>query len=171
MARKYGRLHINRWSDDDYQALDPYHQGVYDGLISYPDVTWCGVIDYMPKRLVKMSDQLTIDLLDKALRHLADRYFLVIDDETEEILIRTFIRWDGVMHQKNVGKAMFTALKKVKSKMIKYVIVTELIRLKRTEADLKGWEGLEELAPNLYESICDYASDPSWRPFGDTDEQ
>lgn len=166
MARKYGRLHIAVWSDEDYQALDPYHQGIFTGLIAYPDVTWCGVIDYMPKRLIKISDHLNPDLLDKAVRFLADSYFLVIDDETEEILIRTFIRWDGVMHQKNVGKAMVNAIKKVKSPTIKDRIYTELILLRRSEPDLKGWEGVEELAPNMFEGLCSYADDPSWKPYG-----
>lgn len=166
MARKYGRYHCGIWSDKDYQSLDPYHQGIFAALIAYPDISWCGVIDYMPKRLIKISDHLTVETLDAALRFLADQFFLIIDDESEEILVRTFIRWDGVMHQKNVGKAMITALRKVKSQRIKDVVCNELIALKREEPELKGWDGLEELAPNMYADLCDYASDPSWKPYG-----
>jgi hypothetical protein len=171
MPRKYARLHVTIWQDSEYQELDPYHQGVYSALIAYPNVSWCGVIDYIPKRLTIFSDSMTASGLALAVEVLEKHNFVYVDEDTDELVIRTFIRHDGVMHQKNMGKAMITALRKVQSVYIQNIVLGELINLYRLEPDLKGWEGFQELAPDTYDEVVWAASqnpngNPSANPNG-----
>lgn len=158
MPREYARRRITTWDDDDFKSLDLAHQGLFDALCAYPKISWCGVIDYIPRRLVECSHGLTETRLTKMIDLLVRRNFLVLDDEFGELLVRTFVRHDGVLRMTNMGKSCAEAYRKVHSPNVKQVIVTELGKLWIDQPELKGWAGMAASNPSLYDEVTGVSS-------------
>lgn len=158
MAREYGRLMCSVWKDKGYKALSLADQGLFAGILAYPQISWCGVIDFIPERMVQLSDELNMDGLYAGLNRLLNAGFLVIDNETRELLVRKFIRYDGVIKMKNVGKAMATALERVISTNLRDIVVVELAALYVEFPSLHGWDGISEVDPDLFDEIVSEAT-------------
>lgn len=162
MSRKYGRLMLSVWKDKDYKALSLANQGLFCGFLAYPGISWCGVIDNIPKRLVEISDELTMPELANRIDMLCEAGFLVLDTDTDEILIRRFVYYDGVLKMPNVAKAMAKAVEKIQSPLIRDVMISELARLRNDEPHLGAWgekgliEGFGELLDEI-ESAAELA--------------
>jgi hypothetical protein len=136
VARSHARLLASIWNDDDFRALPPGPQRMYMFLISQQDLQHCGVIALRERRWSKSADGLTVDQVRADLEVLADRRYVVIDDDTEELLVRSLIRRDKVYAQPNVFKAAADQIRAVSSWAIKQVLLGELRRL--PVEDLKG---------------------------------
>ena len=95
MARHYGRIATAIWRNPDFQRLSINAQRAYLMLVSQPDITPCGVLALTVRRWAGYSLTDTPDAVDDALNELAESRFIVVDDEAEEVLIRTFIKYDG----------------------------------------------------------------------------
>jgi hypothetical protein len=162
MARKHARLLIGIWDDDDYKSLGLELQGLYCALLAYPRISWCGIIDYIPKRLVRIDPSLTEKALWEKLvsLHKHDR-MIQIDTSTDEMLVRTFIKHDEIMKQPNVAKAMAKAIGDIQSWDLRCIVISELGKLYIEQPDLKGWghEGLEQGFGDLLEEVYAAAED------------
>ena len=99
---EYGKLLSRIWSDPEFVALDARPQQLYCLLISYSTRNLAGVLPLTLKRWAKSTRDATIDNLTDALCDLAANEFIVIDWDTEEVLIRTYIRNDEVYRQPNL---------------------------------------------------------------------
>lgn len=129
MARDHARIYVSIWDPEgDFVELTTTQQQIYFALLSSEDLTWCGIHPLLPGRLAATARDLTKSKVVSALRALAAARFIVIDDETDEILVRTFVRWDGIIKQPNVLKAAVSAWHQTRSRPIRDVIVLELGR-------------------------------------------
>ena len=158
MARKHARLMVSVWDDEDFTSLTSVEQNVFFALISSRDLSWCGVVPYLPKRLARNASDLTERKVVAAIARLSDTRFVVVDDETDEILVRRFIHHDEVMKQPNVAKGMATSTKRVHSQHLSAVIIDELARELADEPDLKGWAAVRSSFPELFDQVCAKAS-------------
>lgn len=125
MARSHARIHVSIWHNDDFRALSAESQRVYFLILSQPTLTWAGVAPYTPKRWARLAANTTATRVVKAVGELASRRFLVVDEETEEVWVRTFVRWDGVLTQPNVMKAMLADLGAIASHTIREAFLEE----------------------------------------------
>lgn len=172
--RNYAQLNIAIWNDDDFRALTPQAQHLYFLLLSHPTLSYCGVGDWRPKRMASMAAGWTVADVEQAGAELIDRLFIVVDEDTEEFLVRTFVKNDPLMRQRNLGVSMARAFSLVASEGIRGVVVWELQRLKDTHPGLKGW-GSDEVRqvlvkPSIDPSVypCDNPwVDPSIDPYDD----
>lgn len=153
MARKHARLMLSIWDDREFTALSPTEQVVYFGLCSSRDLSWCGVAPLLPKRLVRNARGLTERKVSAALERLSHDRFIVVDTDTDELAVRTFIRHDEVMKQPNVVKAMAEALKRVHSDRLHEVIVDELARDYHDNPAYSGWNTLRECFPKVWAQV------------------
>ena len=135
---------VTIWRDDEYLSLGLQLQGLYNALLAYPDISWCGVIDYIPKRMLRIDKTLSEDDLWKLLATLHNRGYVSIDQTTDEILVRTFIRHDGILKQPNVTKAMAKAIDSVHSDELRDAIYWELGKLYLEDPDAEGFKALSE---------------------------
>lgn len=71
---------------------------------------------------------------------LADKAWLVIDSDSEEALVRSFLRHDPVLHQPRLAVSMVKAYDKVASATLRAAVVHELRRLHFDQPRLKAWE-------------------------------
>lgn len=167
MARDHARIYVEIWDDPDFVALESDPQLAYLKLISHKDLSWCGVADYVPSRFTKRTRGLTERRFKAALATLRAGRFVLIDEVTAEILVRSYVRHDGLLKQPNVSKAMVKAVHRIHSDDLKYAVIDELIRAKGEDPEAKGWGGVEKEDPELYAHICLKASlNPSANPSG-----
>ena len=165
MARKHARLLLSIWDDDDFTRLTPVDQSIYFGIISSRDLSWCGVAPLLPQRLVRNAQGLTERRVAAALDRLARDRFVVIDRDTAELVVRTFVRHDEVMRQPNVVKAMATALDRVHSRRLRDVILEEVARDFVEHPEYPGWRALADHYPKVMAEVHEKASgNPSANP-------
>lgn len=147
MARDHARIKTSIWDDADFLGLSIAAQHAYFLLTSNLGLSRCGVITYVPARYTHLADDLTEARLRKAVDMLASTRFAVVDNRTQELLIRSYVRHDGVLDRENLGKAVGTAFEAVVSVRIKEAIGGELRRLMTEKPTLHGWKGLAETSP------------------------
>lgn len=160
MAREFAQIKLSIWADDEWRDLSPDARYLYLTLLTSPTLTHCGTADWRPARISALNGQ-PRDLVQNAGAEMVDSLHLLIDEETEEVLIRSFIRNDGLMKQPRMAVSMANAYAAVASRPIRGVLVHELKRLRKDFPDLSGWD--KEKATDL----LDLASiDPSTYPLG-----
>lgn len=126
----YVRLQRDIKLDEDYLALTRDAQWLYGALMV--DVDFIGVAEWKPSRLTKRSVGTTLLDVERAAAELQEKLFIVVDRDTEEVLIRTFVKYDGLYKQPNMCVAMVKAFRKVGSPEIRGVISHELNRISAT---------------------------------------
>lgn len=153
MPRDHARIQTAIWGDPDFRALPERAQRLYFLALSQPRLSYCGVLDYMPTRLAKFSADSTPRTVSNAVSVLESRGFVVTDPDTSELLIRSFVRHDGLLESPNVTKAMVKDYWSVLSDDIKKAIADELSRAYQEDPTLKGWKGLEESSGPLHAMV------------------
>ena len=99
MARSHGKILIEIWHDPDWRALSPLDQWTYFMLLSQPKLNLVGCIDYRPARWATLSDEATPAEVTASLDRLEQARYVCIDHETEELLVRSMTRHDGLRTQ------------------------------------------------------------------------
>ena len=127
MAREYLRMHLSVWDDPDFIRLTALEQTTYWAVAGSRDLTYAGVAPLLPGRFVRASDSSPAKVT-KALKRLANARFLLLDDLTGEVAVRTYIRHDGVLKQYNVVKSMARAFAKLHSDTIREALEVEVMR-------------------------------------------
>lgn len=129
MARGHGRILTSVWEDGDFLALDERQQRMYLFLISQPNLNHAGLLPLTLKRWARKAHGLTVAAVEKTLSELADLRFVVVDDDTEELLIRTFVRNDGVWRQPKVMAAMVSGAQEISSPALRRALLAEMGRI------------------------------------------
>lgn len=92
--------------------------------------------------------------------------FLVIDEDTEEVFIRSFIRYDGVWRQPNLLKAARDAAHLIESPKIRAALLAELQRLPADTLTDQGRKVLNGMIGDLAGEQDTAPDDPSANPSG-----
>src|SRR5690348_13230577 len=90
MSRKFGSVNVEIWNDPAFRALPPAAQHLYLLLWTAPNLSFCGVHDWRPGRLTHLSTGFTEDHTRIVANCLTAHHFLVIDEATEEVLVRSW---------------------------------------------------------------------------------
>jgi hypothetical protein len=145
MARDHARVHLDIWSDDDWRALSHHGQWLYLTLVTSPTLSFAGIADWRPARLAALSGNLSPEDVALFGAELVEGRFILPDASTEEVLIRSFVKWDGLMRTPNIAKAMVRDHGQAASAVLRAVLVDELHRLKKNEPDHGGWAVTRDL--------------------------
>jgi hypothetical protein len=154
MARDHARVRLSIWDDDDFLALRGAEQHIYLALMSNKGLSRCGVVDYIPTRFEHLASDLTASRFRASVKGLRAARFLILDESTQELLVRTYVRHDGVFDRENMGKAVGSAFEAVVSDAIKAAIGDELARFMKERPDLPGWKGLAFTSPTAHALAC-----------------
>lgn len=139
MARKYAQIQFNLWMDDDFLDVSPPAQYLYFVLLSSPTMTYAGVDSWHPRRLSKRSRGWTVEAIEAAAAELIDAHFIVVDTDTDECLVRTFVRNDPFMKQPNLAVTLANDMAGIASRELRQVVTHELNRLYEEHPDWGGW--------------------------------
>lgn len=140
MAREFAKVRLSIWNDDDFRALPPWEQHLYLVLMTSVSLSYSGVADWRPTRIAPLAGGWTPDQIVCAAAGLVDKLYLLVDESTEEVLVRSFIRNDEILKQPKMTVAMTKAYAAMSSSVLRGVVVHELNRLHEDEPTLNGWE-------------------------------
>ena len=157
MARKEARIHVSIWSDPDFTALAQADQRTYLMVLSQPGISLCGVLAWTPGRLARMAADSTPESVTASIARLADARFLVVDFDTDELLVRSFIRYDGVWRNRKTRTAMFAQRDQIMSPMIRSSLDGEIHRATIEDAASDGPP--DEAPDDPSNGVSDRASD------------
>lgn len=139
MARDRANINTDIWNDDDFRSLSGPAQLLYMQLLTSKSLSYAGIADWRPNRIAVLSSGRKRAEVESAAEELQRGLYIVIDEETEEVLVRSFLRWDGLLQKPNVAKAMVTAWDRTYSLTLKGVVVHELNRLHDAHPDWRAF--------------------------------
>ena len=148
MARDHARMKTKMWSKGDWRELTMEAQWLYQALAQHEALSRCGVLDYRPGRIAALAENATAAKVQRAAKVLESARYIIVDRDTEELLVRTYVRHDGVLDRANMGKAVGRAFQTVVSLPLRRTILAELAKLYGESPDLAGFVGFAELFPD-----------------------
>lgn len=129
MARSYANIYCAIWDDEEFCELSSDAQRVYFMLVTQRDITACGTLALTLKRWGSTVNRADQDRLEPALKELSEARFVVIDDQTEELLVRTFVKHDGGYKHAKRLMAVVGYAEAIRSRTIRSAMATELQQL------------------------------------------
>lgn len=119
MARGEAHIRTSIWKDDDWLALPFEAQWLYEAILSQPDLSWCGVLTWAPGRFARFARGLSKTKVEAARKALVKARFVVVDDDTDELWVRRFVKWEKVVDKPNILVSASHDLAKVHSQLIR----------------------------------------------------
>lgn len=138
MARDHTRIHTDIWGDDDWLDVSPEAQHLYFVLYTWPP-SLCGAGDWQPRKIASRARGWTVPRVLDAAEELIAGDFLLIDLDTEEHLIRSWVKHDGLYRVQNMAVSVANARANLASRKLKGVVVHELLKLRLAEPKLDSW--------------------------------
>jgi hypothetical protein len=129
MPRDEARIYSRIWRDDDFRALDGAAQRMYCLVLSQVELNHAGVLPYRPGRWAGLCAEDTERRVRAAVTRLAAARFVVVDETTAELFIRSYVRNDRILKQPNVALAAFRQFGEIESPLIRAAWLVELARL------------------------------------------
>jgi len=139
VARDRASIRIDMWADEDWRSLSLEAQHLYMLLLSHPTLSYAGVADWRAGRISAMTAGHTAAGVIDAANQLQAARFVLADDGTEEILVRSFVKHDGLMKQPKLVVSFSVAYAAVASPSIRQVLAFEIQKLHAKQPDLK-WD-------------------------------
>lgn len=142
MARTFGRILNSIWDDaDDFVDLTASEQRMYAFLVSQSNITWAGLLPVTLRRWASKARDLTVDQVLQDLRGLDAARYVVLDEDTEEVLVRSFVRREEVWKQPRVlGSAVASAVG-IASRKIRRTLLAEIDRIPLAELSEDATKG------------------------------
>jgi hypothetical protein len=160
-GRQYALLRIDIWRDEDWRDLSVDAQWLYELLISQPVTSTAGVLPLQITKWARCARGMTIERVAAAVGMLSERRYIVIDDDTEEVLVRSYIRHGAAAT--GTPNVMLSALRcavSVQSIELRQALLDEIERLERQWS-----EKALEVILSLRESLCKAFDKPLGKPF------
>ncbi|ANZ36454.1 hypothetical protein BBK82_10640 [Lentzea guizhouensis] len=117
------------WDDDDFIGLSALAKLVYVQLCMQRKLEYSGELTVSVKRWSKAHPDQEPDTIRAALAELDAARFVVVDQDTDELLIRSFIRNDQLYKQPNVLRAALRSAFEITSPLLRRALAAELRRL------------------------------------------
>jgi hypothetical protein len=161
MARDRANIRIDMWADTDWRNLSAPAQWLYMLLLTSPTLSYAGVADWRPNRVAQLSRDASTQAIRDAATELEAAAFVFVDDETEEVVIRSFVKHDGLLKSPNLASALGNAYAAIYSQRIREIVAFEVQKLHARDPSLKGWERVPTL---LHEPAVELLPNPSGNP-------
>lgn len=129
MARSYANIFCAIWADRDFCALGSDAQRTYFMLITQSEITACGTLPLTLKRWANTLPERDRDRLAPSLAELVDNRFVIVDEDTEELFVRSFAKHDGGYKHSVRVKAVIAYALAVRSLSIRTAVALELQKL------------------------------------------
>lgn len=156
MAREFARIKISIWADEDFRSLPADAKYLYTVLLSHPSMSYAGIVDWRPSRIGTLCGY-TEDQVRQAAEHLGSAGYVVIDDRSEELLVRSYIRNEELMKKPRLPVSVMKAFALIASTDLRQVVVHELNRLHSEAPEMQCWTH-SMVAPVLAQTAVNGAS-------------
>jgi hypothetical protein len=145
MARSYGHIMSAIWNDPEFRALDGASQRAYLMLVTQSEITSAGTLALTIKRWSQYASNTPPDAISDSLFRLESKRFIALDEDTEELVVRSFVKWDGGANNPKRIPAISAAANAVVSPKVRAVLAAELTKL--------------AVPHSILDSLCDTQSD------------
>jgi hypothetical protein len=131
MPRSEARVFTSIWKDPHFTGIDPGAQWMYLFLLSQDDLAYSGVMPLRERRWAAKASGLTVADIESALKVLegSPRRFIITDESTGELFVRSLLRRDGIWKQPNLLKQARESAEQIESPRIRAALLAELRRL------------------------------------------
>ncbi|WP_134324561.1 hypothetical protein [Cumulibacter soli] len=124
--REYGQILSAIWRDREFRKMPTDPQWLYLALVTQPDISSCGVLTLAERRWAGYAEDQTPGKIGGALIVLESARFVVLDQATGELLVRSFIKHDKGYRNKKRVPAIVAAIRAVDSEHLLDVIAQEM---------------------------------------------
>ncbi len=168
MARTHARVYHSIWADPDFLARTESAQRMFLFLLSQSDIEHSGVLGLRERRWSRGASDSTLASIEKALAELIESRFIVVDEDTEEVLVRSFMRWDNVWRQPNIAKAAAEHIRTLTSVPIRAALLAELQRIEISGANMQPhiFAEVRQLREDLLNELNEAIPNPTRNPSG-----
>lgn len=158
MANQGGFLQEPIWRDKDFKALSRTAQATYAQLLCQKELDRAGVLPYQPDKWARGCDTMSLDDLLGDLDELQTARFILVDTDTFEVLVRSYMRQSNVIKQPNLLKNAIKCARMVASDRLRHELAVELRRLGRKDTvevadEIDPGEGFDNSSQTLREPI------------------
>lgn len=117
MARSFAKVYVSTWDvGSDFYDLSVDAQWLYWTLLSHPSLSPAGVLPLQPRKWARRARGMTERRVLAALRELLDTgQKVIVDEQTEELAIRTYLKADKGWRTPNVLKSIHSSIKAIES--------------------------------------------------------
>lgn len=161
MARSHATIYGSAWATDaEFRTLPSDVQLLYIALLAQPDLNLCGVMPYIPQRWARFAPDFDTARVEQLISALEIGGYVVTDQDTVELWVRSFMFHDRIFAQPQVAMAAAQAFDAVQSAQLRYLITQAVPpELRPTWPDcLKG------IKREQAKGLLDRADAASWRP-------
>ena len=143
--RQYALIHRAILDDPSWRCLTRSQQNLYLLLLLKLSTNLCGVVDWRPKKLAVNASDMTVETIEADAVVLEKKLYIVRDEDTDEVLIRSFLRNDAPLKSSKTAIAVRSSYTDTASSKLRGVIVFELQRLYKKQRDWQGWDQVRDL--------------------------
>ena len=143
--RQYALIHRAILDDPSWRCLTRSQQNLYLLLLLKLSTNLCGVVDWRPKKLAVNASDMTVETIEADAVVLEKKLYIVRDEDTDEVLIRSFLRNDAPLKSSKTAIAVRSSYTDTASSKLRGVIVFELQRLYKEQRDWQGWNQVRDL--------------------------
>lgn len=183
MAREFARMRVSSFDDPDLEELGADAQWLYFRvLIPHPALSAAGVMPWKPKHWVRKARGMTLARIRSAAAELERHRNILVDLDTDELLVRSYVRNDEPLRNPRMASAVVKAYQTVASRALQGAIVTEVARIRAEHPEFSSWDHKDTKAglalllsrPNLSAvgygyALTEYIAEPNRTDNTDTD--
>ncbi|HEY4536421.1 MAG TPA: hypothetical protein VIG71_10720 [Enteractinococcus sp.] len=152
MARNFAKLYVGIWSDERFKVLTSQAQRLYIYLFGHQRLDNAGTLVWQPQVAVRTASDLTADIIDQAMHELRAHRYIVLDDDTGLLAVRSYVRNDETLKNSKNTTAFVKAWDTLDSELLKSVIAHEVNRIADESPKLTG---LTQCEPILNHTLID----------------
>lgn len=138
-GKDHARINLDIWGDEDWLDLTPEAQHLYFVLWTSPQLSYCGTGEWRPSKIAAKAKGWTAARVEAAAAELSERLFIIIDTDTEEFLLRSWAKHDGLWRTPNMAVSMANARADLASRTLRGVFVFEVLKLKNRNPESNAW--------------------------------
>lgn len=139
-GKDFAAVNVALWGDDDFLDLTVDAQLLFLRLWTSPGLTYCGAGDWHAGRIAQSAADWTRPRIEAAAAELSRGRFLIIDADTDEFLLRSWIRHDGLWKTPNMAVSMSNARADLASRILRGIVVHEVRRLRDEHPEHGSWK-------------------------------
>lgn len=147
-VRDYANIITAIWRDARFRALPAAPQRTYLMLVTQPDISGAGTLPLTVRRWAQNAPDTSREDISADLKALEAAGFIYADEDTEELLVRTFVKHDKGYTNPKRKPVILSAAAAIESPKLRRVLWSELEKL-----------GLADSLPQLSETSTDSLSD------------
>lgn len=122
MARHHAPLLTSIWDDPDFVALPAGAQRLYMQILSQKRLSLCGVLPFSARNLARGCVDLSVDVIEEDLAVLAERGYVWVDLDTDELWVRTILKHDPPRGSRTI-KGMWNDWLEIDSEQIRQRVI------------------------------------------------